>query len=110
MAAAASMAVAAAVAAAMTATTATAAVEGHRAALTCEHKFHAGCVRECESTFSLRHVCLFPVCGVAAPDELHLQLNAAIHESGRQLTFLHARCLFGQTNSWSIICRTEASF
>ena len=39
-----------------------AAVEGHRAALACEHEFHAGCVREREATFSLRHVYLDPLC------------------------------------------------
>ena len=59
------MAAAASVAAAMTATTATAAVEDHRAALTCEHEFHAGCVRERITTFSLRHVCLDPQCVAA---------------------------------------------
>ena len=59
------MAAAASVAAAMTATTATAAVEDHRAALTCEHEFHAGCVRERIATFSLRHVCLDPQCVAA---------------------------------------------
>ena len=56
------MAAAASMVAAMAATTATAAVEGHRAAPTCEHVFHAGCVREREATFSLRHVCLDPQC------------------------------------------------
>ena len=107
MAAAASMAVAAA----MAATTAMVAVEGYRAALTCEQEFRASSVREREVTFSLRHRLPGPaVYGGAAPDELHLQLNAAIHESGRQLTFMHTHCLFGQTLSWSIICRTEASF
>ena len=31
------------------------------------HEFHAGCVRERKATFSLRHVCLDPQCGGAAP-------------------------------------------
>ena len=84
--------------------------------------FHAGCVRELEATFGLRHICLDPQwCGGAAPAQdpgraargraAHgraargraargraAQLNAAIHESGRQLTFMHAHCLFGQTD------------
>ena len=79
--------------------------------------FHAGCVRELEATFGLRHICLDPqCCGGAAPAqdpgraargraareraarERAAQLNAAIHESGRQLTFMHANCLFGQTD------------
>lgn len=59
------MAAAASMAAAMAATTATAAVEGHRAALACEHEFHAGCMREREANFSLRHVCLNPQCVAA---------------------------------------------
>ena len=54
-----------AVAAAMAATTAMVAVEGYRAALTCEHEFRARCVRELEVTFSLRHVCLDPQCVAA---------------------------------------------
>ena len=69
--------------------------------------FHAGCVRELEATFGLRHIYLDPQwCGGAAPAQdpgraargRAAQLNAAIHESGRQLTFMHAHCLFGQTD------------
>ena len=79
--------------------------------------FHAGCVRELEATFGLRNICLDPQwCGGAAPAQdpgraargraargraargRAAQLNAAIHESSRQLTFMHAHCLFGQTD------------
>ena len=66
--------------------------------------FHAGCVRELEATFGLRHICLDPQwCGGAAPAQdpgraargRAAQLNAAIHESFYARS-LH--CLFSQTD------------